>query len=87
MAARKLKLHHQEDIRAKIRVSQIINRLQAGFHGEVELTATQVSIGKALLDKVLPDLKAIEHTGDENNPLAIAEIKRIIVDGTANTDS
>ena len=53
---------HQEDVRGKIQATQIINRLYSAFTGEIELTAIQVNIGKTLLDKVLPDLKAIEQT-------------------------
>ena len=33
-----------------------------------------------LLNKVLPDLKAVEMSSDENNPLAIRLIERVIVD-------
>ena len=49
-------------MRSKIQATQIINRLYSAFQGEVELTAIQVNIAKTLLDKVLPDLKAIEQT-------------------------
>lgn len=69
MAGRPIGKRHQDDIRAKIQASQIINRLQSAFDGTLELTQTQVNIGKALLDKALPDLKAIEHTGDPDNPV------------------
>ena len=61
-AGRPLGKRHQDDVRAKIQASQIINRLYGAFQGEVELSAIQVNIGKTLLDKVLPDLKAIEQT-------------------------
>jgi len=61
-AGRPLGKRHQDDVRAKIQASQIINRLYSAFQGEVELSAIQVNIGKTLLDKVLPDLKAIEQT-------------------------
>jgi hypothetical protein len=61
-AGRPLGKRHQDDVRAKIQASQIINRLYGAFQGDVELTAIQVNIGKTLLDKVLPDLKAIEQT-------------------------
>jgi hypothetical protein len=61
-AGRPLGRRHQDDVRAKIQASQIINRLYNAFQGEIELTAIQVNIGKTLLDKVLPDLKAIEQT-------------------------
>lgn len=63
MAARKLKPRHQEEIRRKIQASQIINRFQKALAGEVELTSTQVSCGKILLDKSLPNLIATELTG------------------------
>lgn len=67
--ARPMGKRHQEDVRAKIQASQIINRLYAGFTGEVELTNEQVNIGKTLLNKVLPDLKAVEHSGDQEAPI------------------
>ncbi len=61
-AGRPIGRRHQEDVRSKIQATQIINRLYSAFTGEVELTAIQVNIAKTLLDKVLPDLKAIEQT-------------------------
>jgi hypothetical protein len=61
-AGRPLGKRHQDDVRAKIQASQIINRLYSAFEGKTELSAIQVNIGKTLLDKVLPDLKAIEQT-------------------------
>ena len=78
-AGRPLGKRHQDEVRAKIQSSQIINRLMSAFNGEIELTQAQVNIGKALLDKALPDLKSVEHTGDENNPLTIQAIERKIV--------
>lgn len=50
MAAR-LRKTHQEDVRKKIQVSQIINRLQDNLAGKVELTAGQIQSAKILLDK------------------------------------
>jgi hypothetical protein len=49
-----------EKSRAAIRVTQIINRLQANFDGKLEtpLTPTQVKSGQILLAKVLPDLSS-----------------------------
>jgi hypothetical protein len=60
MAGRPLGKRHQDDVRAKIQASQIINRLQSAFDGKIELSQVQVNIGKTLLDKALPDLKSIE---------------------------
>lgn len=79
MAGRTVGKRHQDDIRAKIQATQIINRLMAAFEGNIELTQTQVNIGKALLDKTLPDLKAIEHSGDEESPLFVSVVERVIV--------
>jgi hypothetical protein len=41
------------------------------YDGDIELTAIQVNIGKTLLDKVLPDLKAIEMSGDAEAPMVM----------------
>lgn len=68
MAGRKAGYRHNEDTRAKIRASQLINRLQAHVDAdEPLLDASQVNAAKSLLNKVLPDLKAIEHRGEGEN--------------------
>lgn len=76
MAKRILKPRHQDEIRAKIQTSQIINRFYNAFNGEIELTAIQVSIGKTLLDKALPDLKSAEITGADGGDI----ISRLVVE-------
>ena len=54
-----------DEHRNKIKVSHIINRLQAHALGKVELmTATQVAAALGLLKKTMPDLAAVEHGGD-----------------------
>lgn len=63
MAARVAKIRHDEETRAKIQAAQIINRFQACLMGDVALDAQQVSCGKTLLNKVLPDLSAVSHDG------------------------
>ena len=62
MAARTRKIRHDENTREKIRVSQIINRLQNHIDGKVELTTSQVSAANTLLRKVLPDLASTDLT-------------------------
>jgi hypothetical protein len=47
-------------VREKIRTSQLINRLQAHFFGEIELTAAQIRTAEILLRKCLPDLAATD---------------------------
>lgn len=60
----RLRKTHQEDVRAKIQTSQLINRLHKQALGELELTKNQIDAIKILLGKVLPDLKAMELSGE-----------------------
>lgn len=57
--------------RAKIANSKILSRLIGHVEGKVELSATQVSAGIALLKKVMPDMVYNQHAGDPDNPLAV----------------
>lgn len=61
MAARKNKITLTEEWKEKIKISQIINRLNQGFYGEVELTPEQIRIADMLLKKVVPDLARTEN--------------------------
>jgi len=63
MAARVSKIRHDDETRAKIQAAQIINRFQRCVMGDISLDAQQVSCGKTLLNKVLPDLSAVSHDG------------------------
>lgn len=71
MAAR-LRPRHQEEVRTKIQASQLINRLTNHALGKVDMSATQVQAVRILLDKSLPNLAAVEHSGDAENPVALA---------------
>jgi hypothetical protein len=72
MAAR-MRTQHQEDVRAKIQTSQLINRLTDHALGNVELSPTQVRAIEILIKKTLPDLQAIAHSaGDEETAKALA---------------
>lgn len=61
MAASKArkKIRHDDETRAKIQAAHIIRRFTECLNGEIELTQTQVTCGKTLLNKVLPDLSAV----------------------------
>jgi hypothetical protein len=48
--------------REKIKVSNIVTRLNKCAQGEVEMTAQQIKAAEILLKKVLPDLKGIDMT-------------------------
>jgi len=80
MPARVNKIRHDEQTRAKIQAAQIINRFHKCVMGEVILDAQQVSCGKALLAKVLPDLASMTLAGDPDNPVNIVHtVERRIV--------
>lgn len=64
MAARTRKIMHDDETRSKIQAAQIINRFQDCLEGKITLDAQQVSCGKALLNKILPDLQAVTHDGE-----------------------
>ena len=57
-----------DEWRKKIRVSNIMTRLEKGFMGEVKLTAEQINAAKLVLSKLVPDLarteSKIEHSGN-----------------------
>ena len=48
--------------RERIKAGMLIDKLQKCALGELELTTSQISASKLLLDKVLPNLKAVEFT-------------------------
>lgn len=69
MAARLNKLH-QDDVRKKIQVSQLINVLtDHALNGESEISMSRMKAIEILLRKSLPDLTAVTISGDEENPL------------------
>ena len=71
MAARNRKTELDEEWRARIKVSMLLNRLMNHAVGECEMTATQIKAAEILLKKRVPDLAAIQHSGDKENPVRI----------------
>lgn len=67
MAGRPIGRRHQDDVRAKIQASQLVNRLTNHALGKIELSATQIKAIEILLRKSVPDLSSIEHTGEVTN--------------------
>jgi hypothetical protein len=55
---------YPERARLRIKAGQIMDRLEKHINGEIEMSNTQIQAAKILLAKALPDLKAVEHTGD-----------------------
>ena len=66
------KIRHDDETRSKIQAAMSINRLSDCLMGKIELTQSQVTCGKTLLNKVLPDLQSTTLKGDADNPLYIA---------------
>jgi hypothetical protein len=56
--------------RGKIKNSSILNALIEYFQGKREMSATQVSVGLGLLNKVLPDLPPLKASGPSKGQLA-----------------
>ena len=71
MAARIRKIHHQQDVREKIRASQIVNYLQKhALSGKgSEYASTRVRAATALLNKCVPDLSAVSTLGKDGKPV------------------
>ena len=68
MAARK-KIVHDENTRAKIQASQLINRLNKHILATQDnpdqlMVQSQVTAALGLLKKILPDLSAVELSGE-----------------------
>ena len=75
---RKAGYRHNAETRARIQAQQLINRLQAHVDAdEPLLDASQVNAAKALLNKVLPDLKAV----DGNEDSADRHIHEFVIGG------
>jgi hypothetical protein len=62
--AKRINLQQLPYVREKIRVSQLINRLIKHVNGELELSRTQIRAAEILLKKTLPDLQAVQHSGE-----------------------
>jgi hypothetical protein len=84
---RKAGYRHHEDTRRKIQAAQIINRLEAHVFGEKPiLDPSQVNAAKVLLAKVLPDLKAHEHSGEMKVAIATKEQRDAAVAAAVRAD-
>jgi len=61
---------HQEDVRKKIQVSQLLNVLQNHALGETEdLSPTRMKAIEILLRKSMPDMASVTVSGDSDQPL------------------
>jgi hypothetical protein len=66
-------------VRTRIKTSMLLNRLHDHVFKEgVELSQTQIKAVEILLKKSVPDLAAMQLSGDANNPIAVDVIERVI---------
>lgn len=83
MAAR-IRERHQDEIRAKIQVSNLLTRVHKYAIGELsdeDISPNRLNAIKLLLSKALPDLSSVQITGDPDNPLhVVGRIERAIID-------
>jgi hypothetical protein len=79
VAARKQNWH-TEETRQKIKVSQLLNRLNSHAEGELELSPTQLRAIEILLKKSLPDLQSIQISGEMDSNLTVNIVKRTYAD-------
>lgn len=79
MAARKLRIRHDEETRKKIQTTQLINRLTDHALGKIDLSPTQVRAIEVLIKKTLPDLSSIEMQAEVDAEVGIRQIERVIV--------
>ena len=82
--ADKRRLEKQEALRGFLEGQKYIEAIHRTLDADIMSDELQVIKFKTetrlkLLSKILPDLKAVEVSGDENNPITISLIERIIV--------
>ena len=68
----RIRKHHQDEVRARIQVSQIVNVLENQALGKGDdLSPARLKAIEILLRKSLPDLSAIELTGADGGAIRI----------------
>ena len=69
MAARNVKIKIDDRTRDKIRTSQLLNRLNDHVFSDTDISQTQLKAIEILLRKSLPDLSAVELSGNDERPI------------------
>lgn len=57
------------------RAKQLLNRLNQCANGKVEMSATQVKAASVVINKEIPDLARLEHTGKGGSPLTVEIVR------------
>lgn len=62
------------EIREKIKSTLLINKLENHVLNNEEMTSSQVSAALGLLKKAVPDLSAVEHSGEVETTRSLADV-------------
>ena len=90
MAARTLRPRHQDEIREKIQVSNLITRVQKYALGELDdadISSNRLNAIKLLLSKTLPDLSSVEMSGVDGVPLYPPVIQFVVDDEDSTNET
>lgn len=71
MAARK-EPRNRDSSNKLIAATQLLNRLIKHANDEIEMTQSQINAAKIVIGKYIPDLKAIEVSGNQDKPIKFA---------------
>lgn len=88
MAARKNRFHDPKTI-AQIQTTQLLKRLQehALSDDDKPMLTSRLKAIEILLKKTVPDLASTELSGDDENPVNVAMVERVIVDPKAQSET
>ena len=74
MAARKRRTWIDDKWRERIQAGVLVERLVKHALGQIEMTATQLRAAEILLKKTIPDLSAVEHSGELEHTTYVAQL-------------
>lgn len=57
------------------RAKQLLNRLNSCALGKVEMTGNQIKAATVVINKEIPDLARLEHTGKDGSPLTVEIVR------------
>lgn len=84
MAERK-QLWHPDEVKKKIQASQLINRLTEHALSDAPIMdASQVNAIKILLNKVIPDVKAVEVSGPNGGDIQLGVTFKTVYENNGN---
>lgn len=68
MAAR-INRMHSEQVRQKIQAAVLCQRLHDHAEGKLEMSSSQIRAAEVLLDRSVPKLSQIQHTGEDGGAI------------------